>query len=265
MSTSSTHEQLFNHESEASENTGFRHGLDVLRAPGEALVIPLSLSLGAWLAGPLIDRQLGDRVVLERGLDAFARLVVGGIVLLHVLPHSLAVGGWRILAVFVVAAAAPLALERWAPEQARWTSGVGLALLGGLLVHAFIDGVALGGPAGEEGLWLALGVILHSAPLGLFVWRSVKKRVGQGAAVLALASASAATVLGFVGARLTPIRDDQFGVAVFEALVGGVLLHVLSHGERSETAEERAAVRIGAVLAIAVVGVLLFLHPIPVP
>jgi uncharacterized membrane protein YraQ (UPF0718 family) len=75
--------------------------------------------------------------------------------------------------------------------------------------------------------------------------------------LVALAMIAGATVLGFVFGEATTLLDDSNVVGVFEAFVGGLLLHVVSHGIGSQAsrraAEHRVVTGIGGLLGLAVV------------
>jgi uncharacterized membrane protein YraQ (UPF0718 family) len=203
----------------------------------------------AWVLTSLLALGLGPLLVaLARRqrwvlgvVDGFVVVTIGGIVLLHILPHAFLVGGWAMLLLAALGLVGPALFERVVgprlPLVTRWM--LPLALLG-LSLHAFIDGAVLAeaaggheghghdhGHEGEASGWMALGVVLHRVPEGLASWWVFRHRHGLRGSLLALASVGVATTLGFaLGGRLEGHLGALHGL---QALVAGSLLHVIFH------------------------------------
>jgi zinc transporter ZupT len=140
---------------------------------------------------------------------------------------------------------------------------VAWALIAGLSVHAVLDGAALAMP--KRGLALALAVLVHRLPIGLVVGNLFDRRQAIWMPLVAALAISGATVLGYVAgaAALEPVGHK--GLALFEALVAGTLLHVVTHhGPELFHRRERpqfVAGAVGALLGLASVVALITLHP----
>lgn len=219
----------------------------------------LAASIAALFVGPVLHR-LADRAGRTFSLlDGFVVVAVLGLAMLEIIPSGIEHAGW----VAVLAAGAGLLLptvaERYfggkpTHRAAAWAAFVGMGL------HSFTDGLALVG-SHSHGDSHALGwaVMLHQVPVGLAVWWMLTSpgEARQRDGLVALTMIAGATVLGFVFGETTTLFDDSGIVGVFEAFVGGLLLHVVSHGIGSKSsrraAEHRVITGIGGLLGLAVV------------
>jgi hypothetical protein len=203
-------------------------------------------SLLALLVGPALIALFGRARTVAAAFDGFVLVSVGGLVLLHLLPEGLALGGWPAVAAAVIGLAVPFVVEgrlHRAHGALLWVALIGLA------AHAITDGAALfagegHGPHGDhgghadhggvehadEGLGhLALGVILHRLPFGLFLWIAMRPAFGTARTLAVMALEGGAT---FVGYGLGPAALDGLtaeALAVFQTFVAGTLLHVVLH------------------------------------
>ncbi|MBX3259704.1 MAG: permease [Labilithrix sp.] len=206
----------------------------------------LVLSIVALALGPGVVALAGARSWVLALVDGFVIVTIGGIALIHILPHALlSCGAWA----FLGAAAGlfgPMLLERRehahhddvrGGDAAKHRPAMALALLG-IAMHAFLDGSAFAehddahGHAHAHGgsELLALAVVLHRIPEGLAIWWLVRPRPGgTRTALAALSIVAVATVLG---SRVGDELAHGTGAAVFsfvQAVVAGSLLHVVIH------------------------------------
>jgi uncharacterized protein len=210
----------------------------------------LLLSIVALGLGPAIVALSSTRSWVLALVDGFVIVTIGGIALIHILPHALlSCGVWA----FVGAAAGlfgPIAFERrdhahhddpHGGDRAVHRPALALALLG-IAIHAFLDGSAFAGhddPGhAEHGTeLLGLAVVLHRIPEGLAIWWLVRPRVGGARMPIgALALVAIATV---AGARFGDELLHGTRAAVFsfvQAVVAGSLLHVIIHHAPPSTA-----------------------------
>ena len=104
-----------------------------------------------------------------------------------------------------------------------------LSLAGlGLGLHAAMDGAALLTPSlgpDPDRAALALAVVVHRFPMGLLVVGLAGG--GRRGAALAVGGLTVATLVGMAVAPTLGVAAESPGLAVFQALVGGSLLHVL--------------------------------------
>ncbi len=171
----------------------------------------------------------------ERALDvmlAFAAGFMISVAMIDLLPEALARGGYT---ASVVALGGYLAVHitqhvigthfHFGEETHHVSEAVSVAALVGLLLHTFVDGVAVAsgfGIGGAVGALVFTAVILHKVPEGLAI-SSLFLAAGQGKgrAMLAAAALGVATIAGVV-------LTDQIG-ALREhglALAAGVTLYV---------------------------------------
>ncbi|MEO5815327.1 MAG: ZIP family metal transporter [Gemmatimonadaceae bacterium] len=185
--------------------------------------------------------MLGAAVVVsrsrwsERALDimlAFAAGFMISVAMIDLLPEALARGGHTAA---IVALGGYLAVHitqhvigthfHFGEETHHVSEAVSVAALVGLLLHTFVDGVAVAsgfGIGGAVGALVFTAVILHKVPEGLAI-SSLFLAAGQGKgrAVLAAAALGVATILGvvltdYIGA----LRENGL------ALSAGVTLYV---------------------------------------
>jgi hypothetical protein len=102
------------------------------------------VSLLALLSGPLVVQLARGRGWVLSLIDGFVVVTIGGIVLLHILPHAFLVGGAATLVVAAIGLVGPTLLESTLGARVRAVAGLVLpvALLG-LAIHAMLDGVVL--------------------------------------------------------------------------------------------------------------------------
>jgi len=236
------------------------------------LFLLLSL-LPLALAPPLADVTRRSPPA-HAAMDAFVATTVGGLALLHILPHAYRLAGGMALLAALAGFLVPLALHhgihRW---EERALPGLAAIVLLGLALHAVVDGIALVGagaghhrpPAGDHlhlppagAPPLALAVVLHRLPVALVIWWFAAPLWGRWRAGALLAAIGGATIAGFaVGERLwTTLSSPQLGVG--QAAIAGMLFHVLLRhpGAETPTASSpaaRVASGAGAVAGVAVV------------
>lgn len=184
-------------------------------------------SLAALLVGPALLALLGHRRPVVAGLDGYVMVAVGGLILLDVLPHAYGHAGLAALAAALVGLALPMVVERSLGKLGQLAHrGTVVLALGGLAVHAVMDGMALRGPGADvHNEHLAMGVVLHRLPLGLLVWGVIRPWAGRAAALGLLALEGAGTTAGF----FAHLHFEGWGLGLFEGLVAGALMHVVMY------------------------------------
>lgn len=220
----------------------------------------LILSMVPLLVGPFLVRTLQAAPVALRGLDAFVLVSVGGIVLVHVFPASIAGGGFAVLVAMVVGLIIPFLADRYMMHGKGRVRGATLAVgLAALAVHGILDGVALAAPASgvDRSTMLAIAVVLHRLPVGLAVWWLARPRLGTRGAVAVVAVLAAASCSGFVFSLAWPVVFDSRWWFIIQALLMGTLLHIVVHKSLSSAAAGRGArlrpaSAVGGLLGIAV-------------
>ncbi|MEM9693267.1 MAG: permease [Myxococcota bacterium] len=227
-------------------------------------------SILALVVGPLVAHALLERRRALVVLDGFVVTALIGLLGLHLLPEALSVAGGYAAIATVIGFVLPSVFERYVVSQRR-ISPLLLFAMAGLAVHAMLDGAALHGAGrhehakdGIDSDWaLALAVILHRLPLGLTVWWAVhthSKRV----AYTIFATIIAATTVGYFGSDVFFRHLPEVGLATFQALVAGSVLHVvIDHGPdvRARGRTERRLSAGGALTAGVVLLTLGAAHP----
>ena len=244
----------------------------------EALLLLLGGLLPLGLAPWAADRA--DRSeTAKAAMDGFVRISLGGIVLLHVWPHAYRLAGWWALLAGGGGLLVLSLLHRFfhALEESAYPKIVLLALFG-VALHATLDGVALFAPIleghlgsgthahSESATLLAAAVILHRFPAALAIWWLVVPLYGRLVAALILVTMAAATLVGFSVAGGVLDNLSTPAMAIVEALIAGMLLHlVVGHEQGHAVAARRALrkpVRLGGALGVAILLALSVVHPL---
>ncbi len=178
----------------------------------------------------------GDARVRPGSAAAFLvhRPALAGIacsVLVGVLPHQWA--GIGVLAPLLVAAGYTVfwALHRHSAKAAHAAAS---ALLPALVVHSLLDGAALGllfgGPVSEAERWpVALALIVHRLPEGVFVRAMIGPRFGARGVFAVLGTLATATVAGAALSGSAVARLDERVVHAVLAFGLGMLLREVGH------------------------------------
>ncbi len=230
-------------------------------------MIALFTSLLALLAGPLLSRLLEKQQVVTSFLDGVIRIIVGGVVLLHILPQGVTeTGAWAPL--FVLAGALLVFIVEALPDQPRLRrNGTFLLAAIGLACHSFLDGIVLGDPDEHDHAaeLLTYAIVLHTLPVGMLVWQSLKPSIGSTLTWLVLLAGAGATLAGFVSGQHVLPETAHSALILLQCTIGGTLVHVLAHAQVDRNAEGRAASGIGALIGGLAVLWLLDTHPLPQP
>ncbi|QYJ80494.1 metal transporter [Shewanella acanthi] len=185
----------------------------------------------ALLIGPLFYRYFSSGSGLQKGLDGFIFVSLGGLVLIHILPELLEHGGLLAIIFVILGLWGPTASERLFHRYSEITHNLTLTLgIGGLLLHTITDGGAmvLAQQDGNSSL-LALGVILHRLPVGLAIWWLLKPQVGTRWASVVLVAMMLLTSVGFFAGEQLLSQLSLDNTVYLQAFVTGSILHVVLH------------------------------------
>ena len=229
-------------------------------------MIYLIAALAALAAGPLFARGVGPAPDPGTGvapprdrrtglaLDGLVLTAIPGLIFLEFVPAAIGDGDWTILVALLAGLLIPVVVERgsrrWGARTHRWALYFGLS---GLLVHAALDGAALATLMAGASPSFPLAVVLHRLPVGLAVWLLVAREIDRRAGIAALAALALATVGGYLGGgALVRLAPDSGFLTLYQAAVGGSLIHVVVH-QRAEAkaAGERRSEGWGAILGLA--------------
>jgi hypothetical protein len=197
----------------------------------------LLLSILSLALGPILDRFASRKVSIVVFLEGFVAATILGLVLGHILPEAVEIGGWTCLPVAFVGLIGPQLLEKWTREsELRIHGTVATLALAGLFLHTLLDGAALSGTHGDAAASSALGVgvVLHRLPVGLTVWWLVRRSAGTITAVVSLIAICTGTLIGYRAGVAAISSLDTISVALFQAFVAGSLVHVVLHRSLTE-------------------------------
>lgn len=221
------------------------------------------MSVVSLVVGTGVHRLARVRKLPLAVADGFVVIAVCGLVLIHILPEALRVGGWWALGAAAVGVAFPYFFEARKPLQQVPPLLMVIAVVG-LCVHLFLDGAAIGGGAhathaSHHGQSNALGVavVLHRFPVGVSLWLFARPD-HRGTDVLRLTGiVLLATVAGFVlGSKVLAVVPPVV-VASFQALVAGSLLHIVMETRTSTSGRgQRVGAALGGALAVVLVALL---------
>ncbi|MCA9690503.1 MAG: permease, partial [Myxococcales bacterium] len=222
----------------------------------------LALSTAIFVLGPLLHRVARRERVTMAALDSFVIVAVIGLVLLEILPAAIDMSGWTALLAAAVGLAGPLVAEGPLRLAARKTHKTLLFIaVIGMGLHAFTDGVALAGAhLGQQGHGIEIAIIAHQLPVAMAVWWLLSPISAVRASVSMVLIAAASVAGFFVAAPSLALLDGDVR-GLFTALVGGLLLHVITHRPQPGPAQaparrERLAVGVGSLAALGLLSTL---------
>ena len=194
----------------------------------------LALSMLAVVVGPLAYQVVRVAGYMLAALDGFVFIAIGGLVLFHIIPDSIALAGWPAVVGPLIGLTVPTLIEHRLRGLARQVHAIALLFgLTALALHGFTDGMALvpavaSGDTHREHM-LPMAVLLHRLPVGLTVWFLLRPVYGMWPALGALSLIAATTAAGFgFGEGVSDVLQSQ-ARGVFQAVVAGSLLHVVIH------------------------------------
>ena len=190
----------------------------------------LLLSLIMLFAGPLLFTWFSGAHAVAGKVDRAIVIVLIVMVVVLLIPEIIEpLGPWVIL-LLLFGYTLPFLLEKMVRRAAESMHLYSLYIaLGGLLIHAMLDGAGLAGSELRETAGLAAAIILHRFGVGLMLWMIIQPVYGNRAAWITLAGMCAATVLGFEFSEiLLPLAGDAFIVGM-QAVIIGTIIHSLVH------------------------------------
>lgn len=232
----------------------------------------LIISVAALALAPLLYRIADSARTTLLALDGFVMITICGLVVVHIVPHAIAIAGPLALVLAALGFLGPALVERSlhrAAQKAHIATLVFACI--GLVVHAFIDGVALGVPTldhahgDEQSSILAIAIILHRLPVAITIWWLLEPSSGTRSAAGLLLLLAGATVLGFQLSEVADATLHSSWIGLLQALVAGSLLHVVLHrpsplSAPSGAGREHAFAGLGAIAGLVLVGFLADTH-----
>jgi uncharacterized protein len=195
----------------------------------------LLASIVALLIGPLLFNLTIKKPNMLDLFDGFIFVVIGGLVIFHILPETIAEAGlWSLLFV-LVGLFGPTLAESLFHKAAALTHKTTLALgVFGLVLHSLTDGSALTDDPNFTQLTLIIAIIAHRLPVGLTVWWLLRPHFGKVIALSVLSLMAIGTATGsYFGRQWLPGLDPTV-VALIESFIAGSVLHVVFHRPYAE-------------------------------
>ncbi|MGL4616094.1 MAG: metal transporter, partial [Shewanella sp.] len=221
----------------------------------------------ALLIGPLCYRYFASSSGLQKGLDGFIFVSLGGLVLIHILPELLEHGGILAMVFVILGLWGPTASERLFHRYSEITHNFTLFLgITGLLLHTITDGTAMV-LAQQEGnsILLALGVILHQLPVGFAIWWVLQPHLGARWTLLLFAVIMLFTALGYFASEQFLPYVSLDDTVYLQAFITGSILHVVlhqPHGSHESPKPQRHEYQagIGSLMGIGLLMILLLME-----
>lgn len=221
----------------------------------------LILSLGVLILGPFILYVARNMEGLLQGLDGFVFIVIGGMVLLHILPEVYHMAGWFSVLALILGVFGPGVIEKRLHSVAKSAHLVALiSALIGVSLHSFTDGLALGqvGSLGatSDAHMLPMAVVLHRLPVGIIVWFLLRPVYGLSITWGVFSVIAVSTILGFIVGEISIGSLSHEFKGLFFSFVSGTLLHVVIHRqyplvkEKNGQSKEKWYAGVGGVLGV---------------
>lgn len=191
--------------------------------------------LAAPALGPVLYHLLHERPSAVRVVDGLVYMLVPVLVAWQVFPNAWVEQSVLPVILLGIGFLLPAAVERASHAIEHHTDNVALIVgLSGLVLHASLEGAALGPDRGTVATPFALAVILHRIPVGLVIWWLIRPRFGWVAAAAGVGSIVLGTISGYgVGVELLGGTHGP-GVRLYQAFVSGSLVHVVFHQGRHD-------------------------------
>ena len=173
---------------------------------------------------------------LRRGgfvAKAFDSLIIAVLVVLMaflLIPESWAELGFGAIALILAGYLVPGLLEKLIKKAAHAFHVASLFIaLGGLALHALLDGAAL--TIGHDGAAssLSVAIVLHRLGVGMMLWMMVLPVFGKRVAFAVLGFVALATVGGFLLSERVLGLEGAFAMSAIQALIIGMIVHSLIH------------------------------------
>ncbi len=205
----------------------------------------LIAALVAPVLGPVLYTAFRQQAGAFRLLDGFVYLAIPGLVFLHVFPFAVEQRSPAAVVAVTLGLLLPTLAERTARAVALRTDTFALLFgISGLALHALLDGAALAPASQTSDLPFALAITLHRLPVGLAIWWLVRPKYGLQSAVVAIGTLVAVTVVGYGASAGLLASSGAEAVALYQAFVGGSLIHVVFHqGHPDKAIRETPALR----------------------
>ncbi len=198
---------------------------------------PITILVGSVAAGAVLGLMAPGRGRLLDAVRTFAIVSSVAVVVGRLIPDAVGEAGPLVLLAAAASFLTPWLIERAAHEDPEHdhSSTMGLQLsYWGLIVHKVGDGIALGSltgasHAGHEHGDVLTAIAAHSVPVTALITLAFTSAHGRKSGIRRAVGLAIAGVVGVVVAQQTTLSTWARGEPWIEAIVGGLLLHVVTH------------------------------------
>lgn len=198
---------------------------------------PIAIIVGSVAAGAALGLVAPGRGRLLDAIRTFAIVSSVAVVVGRLIPNAIGEAGPLVLLAAAASFLAPWLIERAAHEDPEHdhSSTMGLELsYWGLMVHKLGDGIALGSFTGAAHAGHLHGDVLtaiavHSVPVTALITLAFTSSHGPKSGIRRAMGLALIGVVGVVVAQQTTLSSWAVGEPWIEAIVGGLLLHVVTH------------------------------------
>jgi hypothetical protein len=197
----------------------------------------IAVMAGSVALGALLGIVAPGRGRLLDAVRTFAIVSSVAVVIGHLIPDALAELGPTALLAAAAAFIAPWLIERAAHEDPEHdhssTKGLEVSYWG-LMAHKLGDGIALGSLAGATRAGYEYGdailaIAVHSVPITAIMTLAFTSAHGRNSGIRRAVGLGLAGVAGILVAQGSPLSEWAGSTPWIEAVVGGLLLHVVTH------------------------------------
>jgi len=166
---------------------------------------------------------------VAKAFDTLIIVVLMVLMAFILIPESWTELGYWSLALMLSGYLLPGLLEQLVKKAAHTFHLVSLLLaLGGLALHAMLDGAALTVGHDTANSNLSMAIVLHRLGVGMMLWMMVQPVFGRRIAFAVLGFVALATVAGFLLSEpVLGLESDT--LSVIQALIIGMIVHSLVH------------------------------------
>ena len=244
-------------------------------------MIQLLLSILALVVGVGIYPVIKRRTSLLSFFDAFVLIAIPGLTLLHLIPHSIENAGIAGLIAVCFGFGIPAVFhhnhhhhhhddeshhDETPAHAGHHTLLLVIACLG-VIIHTILDGIGLSMTSGSNdalnahGQLLALGVLFHRLPVGIFIGLVLVPMIGFAKTFGVAVIFSVSTCIGFILGHFALPHAGLTFLYVFQGLIAGTLLHIIFHNV-STGHQKPLANGLGALFGIAALVVIEKVAPV---
>ena len=196
----------------------------------------LLLSIISLFVGPVLYLWLRRGGLVAKAFDSMIVAVLLVLMAFFLIPESWDALEYWSLALMFGGYLLPGLLEKLIKKAAHTLHLISLLLaLGGLALHAMLDGAVLMAGHGETTNGLSLAIILHRFGVGLMLWMMVQPVFGQRIAFAVLGFVGLATLGGYILSASIIGMGDDLVMSVIQALIIGMIAHSLIHRSHAES------------------------------